>query len=159
MIPLFFLLSTFSMGFADTHAIYLSVVELNYKKEATEITVKVFIDDLEDALHNLTKERREIGNCDALKDAITTYFSRYLKVHVNKIGFDYSWKGCEVKEDSIWLYFTGINVDSMHELRVKADYLMELFPTQTNVIQIIQGESKRFMKLTIDAPEATITFD
>ncbi len=145
---------------SNPHAIYLSVVDLNYQPDATEITVKVFSDDLEDAFYNLTRNRVKMGSdCHGHKEVITKYFSRYLKISVNGNSMKYELKSCEINDDSIWLSFTGENFGTIQKVSVKADYLMELFPSQTNVINITSGESRRFMKLTIDEREATVTFD
>jgi len=145
---------------SNSHAIYLSVVDLNYQSKATEITVKVFSDDLEDAIYNLTRNRVKMGSdCHGHKEVISSYFSRYLKISVNGNSMKYEWKSCEINDDSIWLSFTGDNPGTIQKISVKADYLMELFPAQTNVINITSGESRRFMKLTINEREATVTFD
>jgi len=147
------------MGYSNAHAIYLSVLELKYQPNGTEITVKVFSDDLNDALYNLTKERDNFGaDCTKSKKSIMRYFSRYLKININGQPQNLRWAGCEINDDATWIRFLAANSGKFKKIEVKADYLMELFPTQTNVVNIQSGDKKRFLKLTIDQKEGSVDF-
>ena len=64
------------------HAIYIAVVEINHKSRTTtaEVVIKVFTNDLEDALVNAYKKHTKLeseDNCEAPGLLFEKYFSTY----------------------------------------------------------------------------------
>lgn len=150
-------------GLKRDHAIYLSVAEVVHEQGKTDaqIKIKVFTNDMEDAL--LNEFRQKIGLSDtalfgANKKYIQQYFSQHIELTIDNKKQNLNLSRAELTGDAIWFYFDTICAINWKEVTVKADYLMELFPTQSNVISIEHSSKKQFIRLTNNNKIDTITF-
>lgn len=141
---------------SSSHAIYVSVLEV----EPGSIMVKVFANDLEDAIFNQARQRPDLlsGNCSQSKALISNYFKNHLKFKINGEEQGYRYLSCEVNDISLWLTFEFTSPPTWSEIEITADYLMELFPTQSNVVSITYHSKKRMFRLTKGATTETINF-
>ena len=145
------------------HAIYLSVAEVVHEKGKgdAQIKIKVFTNDMEDALFNEFSQRITLSDTavfDANREYILQYFSNHFQISIDLKKQKLNLSRAELTGDAIWFYFnTGCAYD-WKEVSVKADYLMELFPTQSNVISIEHDSKKQFIRLTNSKKIDTITF-
>jgi hypothetical protein len=133
----------------DIHAVYVSVLEIEKGegKKSGQLRIKVFANDLEDAIYNSSKERIDLLNddYDQNKDLVNNYFSRHLQINLDGHKVEYHYNSCEVNDISIWFSYEFASITTWSEIRIKADYLMELFPTQSNVVSIdYLGQKKMF---------------
>ena len=145
------------------HAIYISVIDIKHEesKEEASLVIKVFTDDFEDVLHNHSSKRLQLSKaevCNSNKEIIYTYFEKHLQMHVNGKSMVYRFESCEINDDSIWVTFSMTCAPDWDNFNIRADYFMELFPTQTNVVNLLEGGEKRFLKLTMDQMEDRIDF-
>lgn len=145
------------------HAIYLSVAEItqNEKKDEVSIRVKVFINDIEDAVLNETHQRINLPDSSAFnsqKVFLEAYFKDHLVLTLNDKAVQLELAGHELNGDAIWLKFTAKCESKWKAISVKADYLMELFPTQSNVISIVYDNKKHFARLTNSKSREEIKF-
>lgn len=136
---LFFLLSD--------HAIYISVMEVDLDSDSTRISIKVFTDDLENAIYNFDSVKYQpdsfLSNNSQL---IQGYFNAHISIQTPQpVTLDF--QNGEKVGDSYWLYFKGPAQNSSFKL--EANYLMELFPTQENIIKIKNGENTTFCRLNL----------
>lgn len=147
------LLSSWISHSVDEHAIYLSMIEINHAAHATKasVKVKVFTNDIEDALTNEFEERRKLSeenSCELNKHQIEQYFRHHLSISVDKTLLNLSLQKCELLTDAIWFDFEVSCPEKWTSAAVKASFLMELFPTQSNVVSLIHNEKKQFANLT-----------
>ncbi len=145
------------------HAIYIAVVEINHKSRATtaEVVIKVFTNDLEDALFNAYKKHTKLeseDNCEAHGLLFEKYFSTHFSCVINDQERQISFKNCEKNEDTLWLRFDMTCPERWNNLRLTADFLMELFPTQSNVISVFHGDKKKYFRLTNSKKSRQIRF-
>jgi hypothetical protein len=146
----------------DDHAIYISVVEI--KRDANAIgvvSIKVFQNDLSDALRNFSNKKSPYDltkDCGIYSDVINDYFNKYSSIIIDGTTLELALNDCEMVGDSYWLNFTSETPIIWHEVQVKTVFLMELFPTQTNIITVNYQEGKRMFKLTKSQPENTVSF-
>jgi hypothetical protein len=69
------------------------------------------------------------------------------------------WSGCEKIGDSLALQFSFNNPSDGKELKIKATFFTELFPSQQNIIQIKNlGASDRFLKFKEGDSWQTVSF-
>lgn len=150
-------------SFMGNHAIYIAVIELIHEPnhDKAELRVKTFTDDLQDVLKN------KFGRGFELADELTkgddfkkteAYFENHLKFAINGLPGSYQLYKIARENDSHWLYFTLKAPRHWQKLEIKADFLMELFPQQSNIFQLKEGEKSLFYRLTIDQKSQTITF-
>lgn len=148
---------------ADDHAIYLSVVEVAHAANAAtaSVKVKVFKDDISDAVSNMFSQHVSLDNditLDEVSQKVTGYFEKHLQLYLNGQPITLRLKQLEPMSDAVWFHFEANCPQRWEELTVQADYLMELFPTQQNVLSVTQGDQKRFANLVKSKPTETIKF-
>ena len=161
-ITLIILLSITNIYHIENHAIYVSVVEIE-KRETLDDTVlrfKIFADDLEDAIHNHSGTRVDLlkGDCKNAQNLIENYLDDHFKVIINNKSITRKFQGCELNDISLWLEFAMETPTEWKEVKLSADYLMELFPTQNNVVSISYNDSKRLFRLTNNKTSETVRF-
>lgn len=163
IISLFLLIQPAS---ADLHNFHLSkaLVEYNETEKAIQVSMHIFLDDLEEALrrkglddlHFCTKKENEFAEA---------YLEAYLREHfiltVNGQKADYQFLGKEPSGDyqGAWCYIEVENVHQLSEISIHNDLLMETFEDQKNVIQLIGPNKKRGTLLLQKGREAeTVKF-
>ncbi len=150
------LLIAFSLLFANKtatlHPVYVSVAEIEYKSEtkSLEIGLKIFSDDLSDALSREAGQTVEIGTEQEHKE-VAIWLQKYIKkqffLYADGKNVEYNYVGRElVRQDffAVWIYLEAKNIDNLKNLYVKNTILQELFATQNNVINFrCNGKTRR----------------
>jgi len=146
------------------HAFYLAVVQLDHAAGGitAQVTIKVFTDDMQDALRNaFPDEFQPVATdafCERLGDQAGRYFDRHFNCVINGEERPMNLQRCELQNDVYLLQFELSCPADWRELEVKADFFMELFPSQTNVLSILHGEEKGYFRLTKGAEACTVVF-
>jgi len=145
------------------HAIYISVIEILHESSQAEarITAKVFTDDLESALLNAFEQQTKFVNMKSCKDhseQIEDYFKKHLKLKINDQMTNLEFSTCEINNDSVWLDFYLKCPSEWKNMEIMSDFFMELFPTQSNIVNIYHGDEKHFFKLTNTDRKQSIVF-
>ncbi len=146
-----------------SHAIYISVVEIEHKDlgNNAKIMIKVFTDDFKDAILNAFEKQIDLSDkksCSDNKSVIEGYFDKHFKAAINGKPLSISLTSCELNGDSVWLYFDMDCPANWKDISVTADFLMELFPKQSNIVSIYHGNDKRFLRLTLNSITQKVTF-
>ena len=123
------------------HALYLSVVEISTSNSTIDITVKVFRDDMVDALRN----HGEIleSTMDSLDyEEVQSYFEQYIKLYplqdvplqVNRVT---------IEGDS---FFINLSTDRDFETveQLSVSHFFELFSSQKNITKITVNGQQYF---------------
>ena len=146
----------------DDHAIYISVVEIKNDANALGlVSIKVFQNDLGDALRNFSNEKTPYDltqDCGTYSNVINDYFAKNISIIINGTRLELDLNDCEIVGDSYWLNFTSAAPKKWQQVYVKTVFLMELFPTQTNIITVDYQEERRMFKLTKSQSENTVSF-
>lgn len=145
------------------HAIYIGVIQVLHDASAAsaEVNVKVFTDDMQNALRNAFKNYEVIPEeriCARQQELLAAYFAEHLTFDVNGTGVEMNLKSCTKENDVYWLTFDISCPPQWSKLRVEADFFMELFPTQSNMVSLHHGGERRFFRLTKGAAEQEIVF-
>jgi hypothetical protein len=168
MVSLFFLLNSIIFPFGESlpakadHAVYVSVVELSYTSATKngELSVKLFTDDFEDAIQNMTGERVKLTRrCEQNHELMEAYIREHLKLTINNQPVNFSISDCENVDIAIWLNFSFTCDDNWTSLKITGDQLMELFPTQSNVFSINYNDDKRMFRLTNGKKTEVLEFE
>lgn len=159
LLSVLYSISLFGLNHKDissSHAIYVSVVEV----EEGSIKVKIFANDLEDAIFNHSRQRPDLlnANCNQSKVLIANYFNDHLACKINGNEQKFTFVSCEVNDISLWLTFEFNSPAAWLNVEITADYLMELFPTQSNVVSITFKKEKRMFRLIKGSTTETINF-
>ena len=145
----------------DNHAIYISVanIDIQAKENVLLISLKVFSDDLEDAIHNHTGVREKVvGRSDFtdLSEVIEDYINQKFKIFLDEKQVPLQVSSCENIGDTTWIYLTGETGDFKNSIRVSNLVLFEVFDTQKNIVEIEYSGEKYYYSLSKEEPEVTI---
>jgi hypothetical protein len=134
------------------HALYLSLTEVDIAKDSMKVVVKVFSDDLSDALKNHAPAEYQPADLTLFfsdnETVATDYFNDKLKLFADQSRLNLVLDGHTVEGDAHFITFQSKHSKSIKSLSVEATFLMELFPTQLNVVEINSGGSTHFLKFT-----------
>lgn len=137
-----FALSKFTVGNSPPHKIHVSVaqIEFNQKSRMAEIVIRVYADDLENALSQHAKHQIKIDPATANKDkrngdAVIAYLKDNLELK-DKAGRPVKlvWIGMEWQVDMFWLYVEGKMPSGLDGSQLRNRIFFDLFDDQVNIV-------------------------
>lgn len=142
----------------------MSVTELKkVNEEEWALSVKVFTDNMEDAL-----EKSEGKACDLLnekkkpenEERLSRYIEKNLRIKVNGKGIDFKLLGYEREEEAIWCYFEGRQKLEGKKLLIEAEnsLLYGYLAEQLNIFQVESGGIRKSVKVTNPEKKIRIEF-
>lgn len=156
-----FLASSFRSG---KHPYYISLTEISTKgKPEIQVSVRIFTNDLEDALRKSSGKTIDIinpknkGEADSL---LFQYIRKHLLVTLNAKLQTLHYIGYEQEEESIWTYLEIRNPKpvTFKTLRVDNTLLYDYFPAQTHIIRVNRFEASDSKKITNPESKAEFRF-
>jgi len=134
----------------NRHEFHLSNTQLKYKasNNVIQLSIKIFIDDLETALVERNVEGLFIGT-EKESDDSSNHIDNYLKdVIIISAGTDTlmsEFIGKELSEDlaAIWCYLRFENVTDCTDLNVTNSILTEIFDDQKNIFSFSTEEGRK----------------
>jgi hypothetical protein len=135
------------------HPFHVSVCEMKYNAPAQrlEIIHKIFWDDLEDGLSQMTGKRENISSpTDSayVQGLIQKYLDTHFVLSIEGQKLDISFVGAELEEDAFWCYQMVSDLPSFSSIRVQNKLLMEVFDDQMNLIHLEHMGKTKSLRLT-----------
>ena len=123
------------------HKYYVSLCEIEYLKEkqSIQITLGVFIEDLEVLLNkNSGKQlnlasKTEIANVD---DYYKKYLNEHLQISANDKNQLYKYIGKEYDGDIVRFYLEITDIKELKSIEITNNILINEFPDQKNIVKI-----------------------
>lgn len=140
----------------DEHAVYISVVEI----EARQIRVKVFSDDLRDAIRShagIVSDSSALDYCNKYQKEIHQYFSEKLTLVINDKEIPFRFQAASDEGDSYWINFSFSMDEEWNSIQITDKHFMEMFPGQSNIIKV-NWPDLRFGKLSADETSCSFEF-
>ncbi|MFK5958895.1 MAG: hypothetical protein QM495_08515 [Lutibacter sp.] len=135
------------------HKYYISLCEIEYVKEqqAVQITLGIFIDDIEFTLNKDYNTRLNIDSKEEV-DSIDVYFKNYLNQHF-KVNINNEYKivnyiGKEYDDNIVRFYLEITNIQSINSIEVFNNSLFRDFENQQNLIKIHANNIHKTFYLT-----------
>ena len=160
-VSLLFVFLSFSAFTA--HKFYVSIYQLDYKpaKKELQITSRIFLDDLVDAVEASSKKKVNLGEKNQSAEDLML-FEKYQKDHlhikVNNKAVIYKYLSSELENNVFISYFKVENLSTVKSIEVKNTALFEILPAQQNIIQIAIDKEKSSLLLTIENSSGRRTF-
>lgn len=160
---LLFCLFTLSSSSPVAHEFYMSVTEIEYKKDknSLQIITRVFIDDFENVLRQrydddirLSYEKEE-GD---VRKYIQKYLEQKLKLETGDQNLKLNFLGKEYDADQIVLYIEAENVMPFKTITVQNSILMDLFNDQKNVVHVTLNNTTKSLLLDSGANTERLNF-
>ncbi len=155
-VVLLFLISSFK------HPFYLSVTELKYNASQKELqgSVKLFINDFEDALKRLHGKTVDLINPKdtiQLNKVLKDYLQKHLLIKINDQTTAYELLGFEKEQEAIWMYIEVKNCPEPKKLELENTLLYDFIKEQTNIVHFESVNINKSSK--VSWPEKKILFD
>ena len=157
------LLSVFSL-ISIFHPIHVSVTEIEYDQErkALEMTMRIFVDDLELAIRNdLNEPTLDITlprNGKTTDELVEAYIRKNFKLKVNGKEQEFEYLGQEIELPVIYVYIQSTNIKKLKDIEVYNSIITETYDDQTNIIHIEVDGEIRSMKLDEENKKDVLTF-
>jgi hypothetical protein len=134
---------------SEDHAFHLSKTDIVFqpKEKTVQITMHVFIDDLELALGKQGKTSLSVGTEKekaGVNDLITKYLQQNFNLTINNKKTALSFVGKEATADrqALWMYLEVKDVKNIKTLTVENKVLTEVHADQRNMVQVIVPSKK-----------------
>jgi len=126
------------------HDIHVSVSEVTWKAGSTafEVSVKIFIDDLETALmkegHGTGLQIGTEKESAKAEEIIEDYLDKHFHISMDGIQLPAEWVGKETTEDykAIWCYLSFPGLKDPKKCTISNDILFELYDDQRSIMDI-----------------------
>ena len=131
------------------HDFHASVTQMQYnpKDRAFEISIRVFTDDLEKALTQLSGTKVDLGPNDKNDPLIEKYIrAHFSHISPQKQPKSFQYIGHEIEADANWLYLEMPYAEGFKGGLLKQNILMDMFDDQVNMVNVsYQGQKKTFV--------------
>lgn len=130
------------------HKFHLSNTKVffNTKEKSLQITMRCFVDDIENSLNDSNQIILELGNDRELKDSnqyLKDYVLTNFKIDLNHQKQNITYLGKEIEKDIIYFYLEIPNISDISSIKVENKVLFESFDDQQNVIRLQLNDKKK----------------
>jgi hypothetical protein len=158
LVMTFILVSSFYMM---KHPFYMSVVDIKQdaKQQSLNISVRLFTNDLEDALRKTTGKSIDVlnpKNKTEIDSIVFHYIKKRLAIQVNGKLQMLHFIGYEKEEESVWAYLEIQKVVKPKTLTVDTKLLYDFLSQQVNIVHAEINAIKKSSKVT--NPESRVEF-
>ena len=146
LIILFFGLSAMAL-----HKFYVAIYQINYvpQKKMVQITSRIFLDDLNDALENKFQRKTFIGTEKETKEdevMLKKYLAEKFILKVNGQVKPMNFLSKELENNVLICYFNIKDITKITTLEVQNSIITEVYSEQQNIIQSnITGEKENLL--------------
>lgn len=148
-------LAFFTLTSLSVHKFYTSIYQINYvpQKKMIQITSRIFIDDLNNAIEKRFHTKSYIGtDKETPQDevAMQKYLAEKFSIKVNGITKPMSFRSKEIEANVLVCYFRITDISKITKLEIENSALTELNADQQNIIQANISGEKQSLLFTAD---------
>ncbi len=153
--------SAISMSFA--HKFYVAIFQINHNsdKKTIEITTRIFVDDLNNALSKRYSTKTHLAEATESSEDIALmnkYLQDKFRIKINGRLLPYQFVSKEVEGGTIICYYKIPNIPNVKEIDVRNTTLIDWNDEQQNIIQLKVGDEKQSMLLKDGDSTGSATF-
>ncbi len=141
----------------------MSLTKIVYNKEKQlQITMRFFIDDIENDINTKYNIVSEIGTDREFKkiDSIyTLYLKNTFKLQVNNSDINLTFIGKEYEQDLIYFYLESKKIENINSINITNKVLFDLFSDQQNITKTTINNTKKTFFLTIKNQTEKLNFN
>lgn len=140
------------------HPFHVSVSSIRYASEenALQITMKIFADDLEEALNkppyrNAREPYVDVlnpENINALSQKVEQYIRENFELSLNGELAKPVFLGFEIEDMAMWCYMEVRDVEKVENIKVRNSVLVNTYDDQVNIVHVDYHDHVKSMKLT-----------
>lgn len=151
------LLNILSSLLLSMHPFHVSVMSVHHSAEenSLQITLKLFADDLEEAMNNEAFRQEGQAYIDVLnpenEQQLNAYIEQYIEKHlgmqVNAEKVQPHFLGKEMEDMAMWCYLEVRGVEEVNRLKVQSSIMTDIFDDQINIVHVNYRGAVKSMKL------------
>ncbi|SIQ51205.1 DUF6702 family protein [Pontibacter lucknowensis] len=134
------LMLSFTSLTAHAHDYHASITDARYnpRTQSLEVAVKVFMDDLENALSQKSKSKVTYSQAPQVQQLVQEYIGSALTFELEKgKPLRHTFVGAEQEADVVWVYLeVPVKTQNLTHLYVRNVVLHELFNDQMNIVNL-----------------------
>ena len=162
-IGILFLCCALLTGFTSfkMHRFYTAIFQINYvqPKKMVQITTRIFVDDLNDALKNQFHKNAYVGtDKESAQDIewMKKYFADKFKLSINGKHYPMNFLSKDVEENVVVCYLNIKDISKLNTLEVENSLIVEIHPEQQNIIQFNDNGNKKSLLLSGETIKGTL---
>ena len=134
-----------------SHEFYISITQIDHnpKNDSLEISVKMFTDDLENAIESYNDVKLRLGGekeHESSTQLIQDYVLENLELSQNGKDIKLNFIGKKVELDVTWCFLEAKDIKSISSLTVENNLLLDVIESQTNIVHVnYQDENSSLM--------------
>lgn len=137
----------------SAHRFYVAIYQIDFKpeKKRVEITTRIFMDDLNDAVSKAYKKNTNIGTeKESAEDIVLLkkYLAENFKLSINGKPKAYLYLSNEVESNVVICYLSVKDVSKIVSLEVENSLLIDVHSDQQNIIQFNNNGKKQNLLLS-----------
>ncbi len=145
------------------HKYYVSLYEIEYvkKQQALQITIGIFIDDIEVTLNKNHNKILQLATKNELKNIDTLYkeyLNNHFKISINNHPKPYTYIGKEYDDTIVRFYLEIPNIQELKSIKILNTVLLRDFENQQNIIKIKANNSHKTFYLNRKNDKALLNF-
>lgn len=161
---LFFVLFFIGFQVFGAHPFYVSISEINYKSEtkSLEISLRIFTDDLENAIQDWSHKKLYLGESNEITQAdslLKQYIFQVLSIEIEDEKLKLIYLGKEVEQELTWIYLETNNITDFDKITISNRLLFQSFPSQTNLIHLNHRQKTKSLLLTKNNPSDELVWE
>lgn len=146
------------------HDFHVSITqgEYNSKTGTLQVYMKIFTDDLENAIEDITPQRLQLGSADEYvktDSLIENYVLRHFWMKNDGEKLDFQFIGKETEQDIVFVYLEVPLRSGVKQLTVSNTLFFDRFDDQANIVNIELNGHLESAFLERSAPVKTLRFD
>ena len=143
----------------EEHDIHVSVCDVEIKEETIEITLKTFLDDLQLAV-GLEPGEKTPDDYTSSDEMIRLYINKTIQLQLGLEQVDLELENISASNDAVWITLSANAPFNLHKrLEIGYDFLTEIYPDQTNIINIRYNKKKKTFSLNQNKKEISYEFE
>ena len=135
----------------NVHPFYVSLcnIEHNPKTKQIEVSVKVYVDDLEKVMENETKKKLQIATpkeSSETNNLVYVYLQKKVGLSINGKRQELKFLGKEVDnkdQTAIWIYLYADKISKIKDMEIRNEVFLDVLPGQSNVTHLKVGSTKQ----------------
>lgn len=135
------------------HRFYVAIYQIDFvpQKKRLEITTRIFMDDLNDAVTKAYKKSTNIGSAKETPEDIALlkkYLSEHFKLTINGKPKAFTYLSSEVESNVVICYLSLKEITKVSSLQVENSILIEVHNEQQNIVQFNNNGKKQNLLLS-----------
>ena len=146
------------------HPIHLSITEVDHNEQskALQMTMRIFIDDLELSIRSKIKEEEldilEPGKGRNTDDLVKAYLNDVIKMKVDNKAVKINYLCHEIEGPAIICYVEVENIKKFTSVEMTNKTILETHDDQSNLVNVNYKGKTKSLRLTNESPTGVVTF-